>query len=65
MTCVRCQGIMIGVAPLYLLSTDSYHPSGSDLLEGEAWQCVNCGEYVDEVILDNRASRPSTAAVMA
>jgi hypothetical protein len=56
---------MIGVPPLYLLSTDSYHPSGSDLLEGEAWQCVNCGEYLDEVILANRASRLSTAAVMA
>ena len=65
MTCVRCQGFMIGVPPLYLLSSDSYSPSGSDQLEGEAWQCVNCGEYVDEVILDNRASRPSTAAVMA
>jgi len=65
MTCVRCGGIMIGVPPLYLLSTDSYSPSGSDQLEGEAWQCVNCGEYVDEVILANRASRPLTAAVMS
>lgn len=65
MTCMRCQGIMIGVAPLYLLSTDAYSPSGSDQLEGEAWQCVNCGEYVDEVILANRASRLSTTAVMS
>ena len=65
MTCVRCQGLLVWIPPLYLLSTDSYSPSGSDQLEGGAWQCVNCGEYVDEVILANRASRPSTAAVLS
>lgn len=63
MTCARCQGIMMGVPSLYLLSTDSYSPSGSDQLEGGAWQCVNCGEYIDEVILANRSLKRPMAAV--
>jgi len=34
-------------------------PSLVDKIESDAWQCVNCGEYVDDVILANRGSQPA------
>ena len=54
MRCMRCEGLVVSVPSLFLLSTSLYEPSISDGLEGDAWQCVNCGEYVDAVILSNR-----------
>jgi len=63
MNCARCQGFLVSVPSLFLLSTSLYEPSISDGLEGDAWQCVNCGEYVDAVILANRGSQPSPVAL--
>ena len=60
MSCLRCQGLLVSVPPLFLSSTNLYEPSLVDKIESEAWQCVNCGEYVDSVILANRGSRPSS-----
>jgi hypothetical protein len=62
-SCMRCQGLLVSVPPLFLLSNSSYEPSISDKLEGDAWQCVNCGEYVDDVILANRGSQPSSVTL--
>ncbi len=52
-TCTRCHGMMI----------ETY----SDLLSpderGEAifvWRCVNCGEYVDPLVLQNRWAEHGT-----
>jgi hypothetical protein len=63
MRCARCQGLLISVPSLVLLSTSSYEPSISDDLDGDAWQCVNCGEYVDAVILANRGAHPPAVAL--
>ena len=63
MSCMRCHGLLVSVPSLFLLSTSLYEPSISDGLEGDAWQCVNCGEYVDAVILANRAGQRSPVAL--
>jgi len=36
------------------LSSNDYQPTQSDRCEGAAWQCLNCGNYIDAVILANR-----------
>ncbi len=58
MTCTRCHGLLVEVPSLVWLSTNDYHPTQSDQCEGEAWQCLNCGNYIDGVILANRLSPP-------
>ncbi len=58
MTCARCHGLLVEIPPLMWLSSDDYHPTQSDRCEGEAWQCLNCGNYIDGVILANRLSPP-------
>lgn len=63
MKCARCQGFLVSVPSLFLLSTSLYEPSISDGLDGDAWQCVNCGEYVDAVILANRGSQHEAAVL--
>ena len=57
MSCTRCQGFLVPVPPLFLSSSSPYQPSIVDKLEFDAWQCVNCGEYVDAVILANRGAQ--------
>ena len=46
------------IPPLMWLSSDDYQPTQSDRCEGEAWQCLNCGNYIDGVILANRLAPP-------
>ena len=58
MTCARCHGLLVEIPPLMWLSSDDYHPTQSDRCGGEAWQCLNCGNYVDGVILANRLAPP-------
>jgi len=67
MTCARCHGLLVEIPPLVWLSGDDYQPTQSDRYGGEAWQCLNCGNYVDGVILANRLSPPleEEAAVSA
>ena len=52
MTCSRCQSLMIPDVPLRY---HAVHIDASDLEAGAAYRCVTCGEYVDAVILANRA----------
>ena len=67
MTCTRCHGLLVEIPPLVWSSGDDYHATQSDRCGGEAWQCLNCGNYVDGVILANRLSPPlaEEAAVSA
>src|SRR5437879_6670751 len=67
MTCTRCHGLLVEIPPLVWSSGDDYHATQSDRYGGEAWQCLNCGNYVDGVILANRLSPPleEEAAVSA
>jgi len=58
MTCTRCHGLLVEIPPLVWSSGDDYHPTQSDRCGGGAWQCLNCGNYVDGVILANRLSPP-------
>ena len=60
MTCTRCHGLLVEVPSLVWLSSDDYRPTQSDHCEGEAWQCLNCGNYIDAVILANRLSPPQS-----
>ena len=46
-TCVRCGGLMVGEFCMDLLNS-------SGELEVETLRCVQCGEVVDPVILQNR-----------
>ena len=58
MTCARCYGLLVEIPPLMWLSSNDYQPTQSDRCEGAAWQCLNCGNYIDGVILANRLSPP-------
>ena len=58
MTCTRCHGLLVEIPPLVWSSGDDYHATQSDRCGGEAWQCLNCGNYVDGVILANRLFPP-------
>jgi hypothetical protein len=58
MTCARCDGLLVEIPPLVLLCSNDYQFTQSDEVEGEAWQCLNCGSYIDAVILANRRSPP-------
>ena len=69
-TCARCDGLVVNIPPLLLLCSNDYQFTQSDEVEGEAWQCLNCGNYIDAVILANRQSLPQPsleqeAAVLA
>jgi hypothetical protein len=57
-TCARCDGLVVNIPPLVLLCSNDYQFTQSDEVEGEAWQCLNCGNYIDAVILANRQSPP-------
>ena len=52
------QGLVVNIPPLVLLCSNDYQFTQSDEVEGEAWQCLNCGNYIDAVILANRRSPP-------
>ena len=58
MTCARCHGLLMEIPSLMWLSSNDYQPTQSDQCEDEAWQCLNCGNYIDGVILANRLSPP-------
>ena len=60
MTCTRCHGLLVNIPSLVWLSSEDYQPTQSDRCEGEAWQCLNCGNYIDAVILANRCSLPES-----
>ncbi len=59
--CARCDGLLMEIPPLVWLSSDDYQPTQSDRCGGEAWQCLNCGNYIDAVILANRRLPPQPA----
>jgi hypothetical protein len=58
MTCARCDGLLVDIPPFRFLCSNDYQPTQSDQCEGEAWQCLNCGNYIDAVIVANRLSPP-------
>ena len=53
MPCRRCKGLLVAIPPL-AWDSGEYQPSSVDMLGLPAWQCVNCGDYIDAVILANR-----------
>jgi hypothetical protein len=53
MTCKRCQGLLVEVPPLFWMAPDCVLLPEKDL-QMPAWQCLNCGDYIDAVILANR-----------
>jgi hypothetical protein len=54
-TCVRCGGLMVGEFCMDLLSS-------SGELEVETLRCVQCGDVVDPVILQNRRRQQDAMA---
>jgi hypothetical protein len=52
--CNRCGGMMVEAYD-DLVSPDEI---GTDLI---GWRCVNCGDYVDELVLLNRGRQQGTA----
>jgi hypothetical protein len=62
MTCMRCHGLLLETLPLTWSSSDS-PPSPEDGLVIPAWQCVNCGDCIDAVILANRMAPPPPVEV--
>jgi hypothetical protein len=59
--CARCNGFLMEIPPLVWLSCDDYRPTQSDRWGGAAWECLNCGNYIDAVILANRRLLPQPA----
>ena len=55
MTCMRCQGLLVEIPSLFWVAPDWEAPPAKEL-QMPAWQCLNCGDYVDAVILAHRAS---------
>lgn len=53
--CNRCGGMMVEVYG-DLMSPDEI---GMDVV---GWRCVNCGDYVDELVLKNREMQQRTAS---
>lgn len=51
MDCRRCTGLMHGL-------TISDHLNESGQIWAGVWQCYNCGEIVDSLILQNRENMP-------
>lgn len=60
MTCRRCHGLMVEIMPLVWSSAD-FEPVGPEEREMDAWQCLNCGNYVDAVILAHRTASTAVA----
>src|SRR5438445_13158966 len=60
MTCMRCQGLLVEIPSLFWVCPD-WEPHPAEELQRPAWQCVNCGDYIDAVILAYRASPSLTA----
>ncbi len=54
MTCMRCQGLLVEIPSLFWVAPDWEAPPAKEL-QMPAWQCLNCGDYVDAVILARRA----------
>src|SRR5262245_35172958 len=55
MTCDRCHGLMV--------TDDSVDMDERDgLSDVKAWRCVQCGEWIDNVILRNRLIQQGTLA---
>lgn len=52
MECPRCHGIMVQD-----VFEDLQDDTGS--LSFQGWRCIICGEILDPVIANNRASRPT------
>lgn len=51
MNCQRCAGLMHGL-------TVGDHLNESGQIWAGVWQCYNCGEIVDSLILQNRKNMP-------
>ncbi|MCP9452353.1 MAG: hypothetical protein NNA23_06680 [Nitrospira sp.] len=47
-TCPRCQGFMVPI------SLDGSDETTGLWLGSSGWRCVNCGERIDPLILENR-----------
>lgn len=54
MNCYRCTGLM---QRYYIYDPDT--ETGNTFVK--VWQCLNCGEIVDQVILKNRQLMPQPA----
>lgn len=50
MKCPRCRGLMV-----HYWFIDLFDETGQEHRDG--WRCVNCGELLDPVILQNEARR--------
>ena len=55
MTCLRCRGLMVRYWFIELLDE-----TGQEHCRG--WRCVNCGDLLDSVILQNEARRSVKAS---
>jgi len=53
--CNRCGGMMVEVYADLM----SPNEMGTDVV---GWRCVNCGDYVDELVLKNRGMLQGTAS---
>lgn len=63
MTCMRCQGLLVEIPPLFWVAPGWEMPT--EELQMPAWQCLNCGDYVDAVILAHRNSPLLTVGELA
>ena len=64
MTCPRCDGLLLATLPL-VWSSSNYQPSPGDEPDLQAWGCMNCGNYLDAVILTHRSASHPLAEVSA
>lgn len=62
MTCTRCDGLLMATLPLFWLASD-YQPSPGEDLDVQGWSCMNCGNYLDAVILAHRSAPVPVAEV--
>ena len=62
MTCPRCDGLLLATLPL-VWSSSNYQPSPGDEPDLQAWGCMNCGNYLDAVILTHRSASHPLAEV--
>lgn len=56
--CDRCGGMTVAV----FADVASPDDTGRDVI---GWRCVNCGDYVDELVLQNRGMQRGGASVLA
>jgi hypothetical protein len=50
MTCPKCKGIM---------AKEDLYVSSDQVIIPDVFRCINCGEIIDPVILENRKNCPS------